>query len=254
MKNDTLLVFLNPLNGLTSTEIDIMRSYDVGRMICIPYSCSRNVIDDLESEFDCREIVYFETDGPEDMDLIFSIRNAMVAPKGKLLIDVTFASAYHSAVCTNLGNSDLYEVYYSRYSAPEKIMHERLDRIRHDYRDLSETYYLVLDRMSLNPQMTEQVVNVLAGKRSQSSVYSALNDLWEKGLIDKVSGKVPEGYVSRTPNFFRFNPDQQWDYYVYRQLEKKRRAEMGAVDRKRRVAKQIKKDSLRSRKALRERL
>ena len=94
----------------------------------------------------------------------------------------------------------------------------------------------------------------MAGKRSQSSVYSALNDRWEKGLIDKVSGKVPEGYVSRTPNFFRFNPDQQWDYYVYRQLEKKRREEMDAVDRKRRVAKQIKKDSLRSRKALRERL
>ena len=252
MNEDTLLMFLNPINGLTAAEISVMRSYDVGRMICIPYSYNKGLLDDLESEFDQREIIYYETDGPEDMDLIFSIRNAMVAPRGKILIDVTFASPYHSAVCTNLGNSDLYEVYYSRRSAPGERMHERLDRIRHDYRDLSETYYMVLDRMSLNPQMTEQVVNALAGKRSQSSVYSALNDLWGRGLIDKVSGKVPDGYVSRIPNFFRFNPDQQWDYHVYKQLEKKRKADMDAVNRKRRVAKQIKKDSLRSRRALRE--
>lgn len=253
MNDDALLMFLNPVSGLTSTEIGIMRSYDVGRMICVPYSYDSEVLDDLESEFDGREIIYFEADGPDDMDLVLSIRNAMLGAKGKLMIDVTFASPYHSAVCTNLGNSVLYEVYYSRYSAPDEIMHERLDRVRHDYRDLSDTHYLVLDRMSLDPKMTEQLVNALKGKRSQSAIYATLSNLWDKGLIEKVSGKIPEGYVSRTPNFFRFNPDQQWDYYVYRQVEKKRKAEMEIVDRKRSISKQTKKNSLKSKDDFRER-
>jgi len=252
MNDDTLLMFLNPVEGLTSAEIGIMRSYDVSRMICIPYSYDSGVLDDLESEFDFREIDYFDTDGPDDMDLVLSIRNAMLGSRGKLMIDVTFASPYHSAVCANLGNSVLYEVYYSRYSAPNTIMHERLDRVRHDYRDLSDTHYLVLDQMSLDPKMTEQVVNALKGKRSQSAIYATLSDLWARGLIDKVNGKVPDGYVSRTPNFFRFNPDQQWDYRVYRQLEKKRKDEMELVARKRSISKQTKMDSLKSRDDLRE--
>ena len=252
MPESILIMFLNPANGLTSIETDIMRSYNVGRMICIPYSCAGRISADLESEFDNREVSCFDIDGPVDANLVLSIRDAMVAPRGKILIDVTFASSYHSAVCTNLGNSDLYEVYYSRCPAPGEIKHERVDRIRHDYRDLSETHYLVLGTLTMNPQMTEQIMNALDGKRSQSSVYAALNDLWDRGLIDKVGGKVPDGYISRIPNFFRFNPDQQWDYHVYIHLEKRRRAEMDAVNRKRIVAKQTKRDSLRSRRAPRE--
>jgi hypothetical protein len=102
--------------------------------------------------------------------------------------------------------------------------------------------------------LTEQLVNALKGKRSQSAIYATLSNLWDKGLIEKVSGKIPEGYVSRTPNFFRFNPDQQWDYYVYRQVEKKRKAEMELVDRKRSISKQTKKNSLKSKDDFRERL
>ena len=249
MNNDVLLMFLDPVNGIDSADIGIMRSYDVGRMVCIPYSYDEEMLNDLESEFDDRTLDYLEVDGRDDMDLVFSIRNLMVATSGKILVDVTFASQYHSALCMTLGSSEVSEIYYSRYSAPNTVMHERLDRIRHDYRDLPDTQYMVLDCISLNPMMTEQIVAMLDGKRSQSSIYLALNDLWGRKLIDKVNGKVPEGYSSRIPNFFRFNPDQQWDYHVYKHLESRRVAEIKETDRRQRMAKESKKNNVRGKKA-----
>ena len=250
MYGGTLVMFMRSRDALDASDTEIIRSYGIRNTICVLYSYTAKMLDHLESELPEIDLDYFLADSPDDIDLIQSIKNASSGCEGMMITDVTFASPYHSAVCMNLGGSEISEIYYSR-TGSEGIAHERLDRIRYDYGDLPKTYYLVLDAMTMNPQMKEQIALNMSEEKSQSTVYSALNDLWVRGLIDKVGGTVPKGYSSRTPNFFRFNPDQLWDYRSYKRLLAKRSSETGSIEQKIKVSKEMKKSSLRNRKASR---
>ena len=243
------MMFIGLSGSPDDRSIEVMRSYGVQNIICIAYSYSSEMSGRIESSLPGCQIDYLEADGPEDMDLLFAIKALVIGTQGKTFIDVTYASPYHAAVCMDLGGSDKTELYYSRLCAPGEFMHERLDRIWHYYGGLSNTHYEVLDVLNQRPQMTEQIVKGLKGVRSQSTVYAALSDLCSRGLIDRTVGTVPEGYNSRVPNFFRLNPDQQWDYYSYKRLDRKRTDEQHVVEVKQKISKETKKSSLRSKRA-----
>ena len=245
---NTLMMFMDPSGDIDDHAIEVIRSYDASAVTCIVYSSTQDTVGTLESAMPDCSIDRLEVDGPEDMDLLSAIKASVFGAQGRICIDVTFASPYHAAVCMDLGGSDKTEIYYSRICAPGEIMHERLDRIRYYFGDLPGTYYEVLDSLDQVPRMAERIVTDLEGIRSQSTVYAALSDLHRRGLIEKTSGQVPEGYSSRVPNFYRLNPDQQWDYDSYKRLDRRRSDERHRAEFKHKVSQETKRNSLKSRR------
>lgn len=215
--DDALVMFLDPGKGYDKDARESVASYGAKDVIIVLYSYNDELLDDIESSIpDCR-VVFFKACGPDDRDLMDSVRNTVVAIPGRAIIDVTWASSYHAAQSIDLCGSGRTEVRYSKRTE-QGIIHERLDRHRYHYGGLSRTEYMILDALNQDPQTIEQVYAKMPQDRAVSSVYQGLNSLWSRGLIDKVPGEVPPGYASRTPNFFCLNPDQIWDYYTFKRI------------------------------------
>jgi hypothetical protein len=67
---------------------------------------------------------------------------------------------------------------------------------------------------------------------SQSAIYNSLQKLADQGLICRTSGDVPDGYRSRTPNFFTMDADRRWDYSEFKQKERERISILEHAERK----------------------
>lgn len=244
-----LIVFLKSSTSVEQEDLDIILSYRIKKLICVVYSYTTDMLEALEDALESRgyAVDFMDTDGRQDRDLFERIKTFVTSNADRTLIDVTFASPFHSALVMNLGGSEKVEIFSSDYMQDGTISNERLDRIKYIYNGLSESCYCVMDAMTRDPQYSEIILDKVRSKpvpegekriTSKSAIYDALDRLASLGLVERCEGRLPEGYTARRPNFYRINIDQEWDYFSFKRLKRRRELEMQETERRKNASKE----------------
>jgi len=248
-----LVVFLKSSEKVEKEDIDIILHYKLAKVCCVIYDYKPEMLDELEGLLSAKgkRVEFIKADGDFDTGLIPRIRSVVATNADITSLDITFASPYHAGYAMNLGGSGQVEVWASTYDDSGSVKRLRIDRTKCTYSGLSDTCYMLLDIMSIEPIYTEAAMEELGRKfhdsnsksRGKTAIYTAFEQMASMGLIDRCAGVLPEGYKSRKPNFFRLNDDQQWDYLCYKAMNRRRMAELDEIRRKKSAARQSKKES-----------
>lgn len=226
-----LVIFKASLKRPNKEDHSSISEYGAQKVHIVPYEYFTDTLDELEKQLTMRgmEVTYIQTSDTEDKDKIYKDIKDILYQRDceKLIIDITEASAYHVAVCMNLGDSDRVEVIYCR-KEKKKVVQERMNEPKYIYNVVTEGQMEVLDVLGVSPMLEKEVEEECRKRGSTiatTTIYNALSDLQDLGLVLRGSGTPAEDYKSRKQKFFCLNEKQQWDYWNYRRQYMLKKAE-----------------------------
>ena len=233
-----LVIFRASLKRMEKEDHSVISGYGAQKVHIVPYEYYTDALDELEKQLTTRgmEVTYIQTSGPEDRDKINSdIRNILFKKDcEKLIIDMTEASAFHAAVCMNLGDSDRVEIIYRRKDGKATVQ-ERMNEPKYIYNVLTEKQMDVLDVLTVYPMLEKEVEKECRKRGSTvatTTIYKTLADMQELGLVMRGAGTPADDYKSRKQKFYCMSEKQLWDYWNYRRQYMMKKVEKNRVEAK----------------------
>jgi len=226
----TLIVFLRSSDRLEESDIALASSYGIAAVAYFTYAPDGPVLKGYENTLRNKGRYVYPNllDGDSDGNMLAKMRSLCLTAERPISIDITFASPYHAAQAASMACPGVAEVIWTDLKTKE---HKAIEWKRATYEGLSDSDYLILDCLSMNPMTSGQVLELARSKglRTKSgikvpgktTIYDGLEDLANRGLITRYYGKLRDEFKHKKPNMFYLNENQTWDLFVYQMFKKR---------------------------------